>query len=48
MAQDRKGLVYDLMRTFKDIHLRVAYAKVQLTGGRPAGPTFHSCLQPVL
>ncbi len=25
---DRKGLVYDLMRTLKDIHLRVAYAKV--------------------
>lgn len=28
VAADRKGLVYDLMRTLKDIHLRVAYAKV--------------------
>lgn len=28
VAADRKGLFYDLMRTLKDIHLRVAYAKV--------------------
>ncbi len=27
-APDRKGLVYDLMRTVKDIRLRVAFARV--------------------
>ena len=31
VAADRKGLFYDLMRTLKDIHLRVAYAKVPCT-----------------
>ena len=31
VAADRKGLFYDLMRTLKDIHLRVAYAKVPQT-----------------
>ncbi len=29
VCRDRKGLVYDLMRTLKDIHIRVAYAKVR-------------------
>ncbi|KAL3157737.1 hypothetical protein ABBQ32_012162 [Trebouxia sp. C0010 RCD-2024] len=28
VCKDRKGLVYDLMRTVKDIHIRVAYGKV--------------------
>ena len=28
VCRDRKGLVYDLFRTLKDIHIRVAYAKV--------------------
>ncbi len=34
ICSDRKGLVYDLMRTMKDIHTRVAYAKVKV---RPGG-----------
>lgn len=29
VCRDRKGLVYDLFRTLKDIHIRVAYAKVR-------------------
>ena len=29
---DRKGLIYDLMRTLKDIHVRVAYAKIKVHG----------------
>ncbi|KAK9803674.1 hypothetical protein WJX72_010742 [[Myrmecia] bisecta] len=28
MCHDRKGLVYDLMRTMKDIQIRVAYGKI--------------------
>lgn len=28
LCPDRKGLVYDLMRTIKDLHLRVAFARV--------------------
>lgn len=34
VCNDRKGLVYDLMRTMKDIQIRVAYAKVNV---RPGG-----------
>ena len=30
VCKDRKGLVYDLMRTVKDIHIRVAYGKVHV------------------
>lgn len=30
VCRDRKGLVYDLMRTVKDIHIRVAYGKVHV------------------
>lgn len=30
ICNDRKGLVYDLMRTMKDVHIRVAYAKVNV------------------
>ena len=29
VCRDRKGLVYDLFRTLKDIHIRVAYAKAR-------------------
>lgn len=29
VCPDRKGLVYDLMRTIKDVHLRVAFARVR-------------------
>ena len=29
-CQDRKGLLYDLLRTLKDVHVRVAYAKLAL------------------
>ena len=36
VCQDRKGLVYDLMRTLKDTHIRVAYAK--------ARQFLHACL----
>jgi UTP:GlnB (protein PII) uridylyltransferase len=36
VAADRKGLFYDLMRTLKDIHLRVAYAKVPPPGAGTA------------
>ena len=32
VCRDRKGLVYDLMRTLKDIHVRVAYAKIVVRG----------------
>lgn len=32
MCKDRKGLIYDLMRTLKDIHVRVAYAKIKVHG----------------
>lgn len=32
VCRDRKGLVYDLMRTLKDIHVRVAYAKIAVRG----------------
>ncbi|KAK9831988.1 hypothetical protein WJX81_006685 [Elliptochloris bilobata] len=32
VCRDRKGLVYDLFRTLKDIHIRVAYAKVCVRG----------------
>lgn len=34
VCNDRKGLVYDLMRTMKDIQIRVAYAKIHV---RPHG-----------
>lgn len=34
LCKDRKGLVYDLTRTMKDIQIRVAYAKIHV---RPAG-----------
>ena len=27
-CMDRKGLVYDLMRTLKDVHVRTAYGKI--------------------
>lgn len=30
VCRDRKGLVYDLMRTVKSIHIRVAYGKVNV------------------
>lgn len=30
ICSDRKGLVYDLMRTMKDIHIRIAYGKVNV------------------
>ena len=30
VCRDRKGLVYDVMRTVKDIHIRVAYGKVHV------------------
>ena len=33
ICSDRKGLVYDLMRTMKDIHIRVAYGKVAVRPG---------------
>jgi len=33
VCNDRKGLVYDLMRTMKDVHIRVAYAKVHVRAG---------------
>lgn len=42
IAADRKGLVYDLMRTLKDIHLRVAYAKVPLR--RSQKTCVHACI----
>ena len=32
VCKDRKGLIYDLMRTLKDIHVRVAYAKIKVHG----------------
>ena len=32
VCKDRKGLIYDLMRTLKDIHVRVAYAKIKVAG----------------
>lgn len=32
VCRDRKGLIYDLMRTLKDIHCRVAYAKICVRG----------------
>ena len=32
VCKDRKGLIYDLMRTLKDIHVRVAYAKIKVQG----------------
>lgn len=28
VCNDRKGLVYDLMRTLKDTHIRIAYGKI--------------------
>lgn len=34
---DRKGLVYDLMRTLKDVAVRVAYARVETDGGGGGG-----------
>ena len=32
VCKDRKGLIYDLMRTLKDIHVRVAYSKIKVHG----------------
>jgi hypothetical protein len=37
LVSDRKGLVYDLMRTLKDIHIRVAYGKVAVLEDRERG-----------
>lgn len=28
VCQDRKGLVYDLMRTLKDVHVRTGFGKI--------------------
>ena len=40
VCRDRKGLVYDLFRTLKDIHIRVAYAKACTETGVS---TSHAC-----
>lgn len=37
VCRDRKGLVYDLFRTLKDIHIRVAYAKARCSR-KPSRP----------
>ncbi len=42
-CRDRKGLVYDLFRTLKDIHIRVAYAKAR--PGRAAAQGVGACCE---
>jgi len=42
-CRDRKGLVYDLFRTLKDIHIRVAYAKAR--PGRAAAQGEGACCE---
>lgn len=40
VCRDRKGLVYDMMRTLKDIQIRVGYAKITVVGERAEADIF--------
>lgn len=40
VCRDRKGLVYDMMRTLKDIQIRVGYAKIKVAGQRAEADIF--------
>ena len=46
VCRDRKGLVYDLFRTLKDIHIRVAYAKARCLSSKPAKQACSACSLP--
>ncbi len=42
-CQDRKGLIYDIFRSLKDIDVRTAFGKIEVVGSSSGGGSGGTC-----